>query len=487
MLKAGLALAGVLLVGVSALCGEALAATLESIGPDDVYDSPTHVASDPRDPNRLFVTQKAGRIDVTSAAGTSLFLDLTAETDDAGERGLWSIAFPADFAQTGLFYVAYAADDGALTLDEYREQPTPAETKATRRLVLSVPPTATSFHNGGQLQFGPDGYLYWATGEKGVIENSQTTANLHGKILRIDPRQSGADPYSVPATNPFVGIGGAQPEIWSYGLRNPWRFSFDRATGALVIADVGSGGREEIDYATQASGGGRGANYGWPICEGFEGPPGCSGSGPVGGLTPPIYDYVSNDVPCNAITGGYVVRDSDLGDLLGRYLFTDYCAGDLRSIDPAAPPLTDQDRSEGLAVDNPVSFGEDVCGRLYVVSQGAEANTGQVFRIEGPTGGACPPESGFPPSIAADADPPETTLRLKRKSKRSERATAMLESDEPGSTFECKLERRDWKPCGAKRKLKHLDPGRHRFRARATDLAGNTDPTPAKKRFKTLG
>ncbi len=479
MRKAGLAVAGALLLGASAACGQAAAATLESIG-SATYSSPTHVASDPRDPNRLFVTEQPGMIQVTTPAGTSPFLDLEDEVLDGGERGLWSMAFAPDFAQSGLFYVAYSEDPGgALTLDEYREQATPAQTEATRREVLAIANNAmTSNHNGGQLQFGPDGYLYWSTGEDANAANAQTTSNLLGKILRIDPRGALPGDYTVPPGNPYVGVAG-EDEIWSWGLRNPWRFSFDRLSGALVIGDVGGGSREEVDYATQASGGGRGVNYGWPTCEGFQGTS-CSSGGPVGGLTPPIYDYASNDVPCNAITGGYVVRDSDLGDLFGRYLFTDSCVGELSSIDPAAPPPFDQHRLEGLSAEGPVSFGEDACGRLYIVAQGA----GRVSRIEGPTGGACPPDSGFPPSISPDTDPPKTTLRLKRKSKRSERATAILGSDEPGSTFECRFERHDWKPCGAKRKLEQLDPGRHRFRARATDLAGNTDPTPAKKRFK---
>ena len=322
--------------------GSATAATLESIGPA-TYDAPTFVTSDPRDPDRLFVTEQPGTIDVTTPAGTSLFLDLDDKVLDGGERGLWSMAFAPDFAQTGRFYVAYSANDGALTLEEYREQATPAATEATRRPVLSIANDfASSNHNGGQLQFGPDGYLYWSTGDDATATHAQTTANLLGKILRIDPRGTTPGEYTVPADNPFGS------EIWALGLRNPWRFSFDRTTGALTIGDVGAGAREEVDYLTQASGGGRGANFGWPICEGLQGTS-CAG----GGLTAPIYDYVSDDSPCNAITGGYVVRDPDLGDLFGRYLFTDSCTGGLRSIDPAAPPATDQDRARASALRAP--------------------------------------------------------------------------------------------------------------------------------------
>ena len=213
-----------------------------------------------------------------------------------------------------------------------------------------------------------------------------------------------------------------------------------------------------------------GANYGWPTCEGDCSPPNPS-------FVDPIYQYDSNTAPCNAITGGYVVRDPDLGDLVGRYLFADSCAGGVRSIDPAAPEPVDQARIEGLSAEAPVSFGEDACGRLYLVDQGSG---GRVFRIEGPNGGACPDGTPSPP----DTDPPQTTLKLKRNGPRATKATLKIRSDEPGSTFECRFDKRKWKRCDAKRKLKRLDTGKHRFRARATDLAGNVDPSAAKKKFK---
>lgn len=461
----------------------AAGATLEPIGSAS-YMSPTYVTSDPSDPDRLFITEQPGTIRVTTPAGTALFLDLTDLVLDGGERGLWSMAFAPDFAQSGLFYVAYSANDGALTLDEYAERSTPAETKATRRPVLAIANNfASSNHNGGQLQFGSgDDYLYWSTGEDANPANSQTLGNLLGKILRIDPHGSAPGAYSVPPGNPFVGVGGAQPEIWAWGLRNPWRFSFDRQTGQMFIGDVGGGGWEEVDLGSP------GANYGWNTCEGL-----CTAPHPE--LTNPIYAYLSDDVPCNAIDGGYLVRDPDLGDLFGRYLFTDLCGGNLRSIDPSAPPPFDTYRDEGMSVQTPVSFGEDACGRIYVVAQGGG---GQVFRIEGPSGGVCPPEpppvpqpdppdTNPPDATPPDTTPPETTLRLEPRRARSPRAVFRIASDEAQSTLECDFDRRGWKPCGERRRLKHLEPGRHRFRARATDAAGNTDPTPARKRFKTRG
>ena len=234
----------------------------------------------------------------------------------------------------------------------------------------------------------------------------------------------------------------------------------------MYIGDVGEGSWEEVNRGVA------GANYGWNTCEGL-----CAAPHPE--FTNPIYAYRSNVSPCNAIDGGYIVRDPDLGDLVGRYLFTDLCAGDLRSIDPAAPPPFDTWRDEGLGLDSPVSFGEDSCGRLYVVAQG----DGRVYRIEGPSGGACVSSPGGPgPDIA----PPQTKVKLKKRAGAT-RVIAKLRSNEPKSTFECKLDRAKWRRCGRKRKLKRLDDGRHRFRARATDAAGNTDPSPARKRFKTRG
>ena len=454
---------------LAALAGSANAAatTLEPIG-SATYSSPTYVTSDPRDPDRLFVTEQPGTIDVTTPAGTSLFLDLTDKVIDPGgsERGLWSMAFAPDFAQSGLFYVAYAANGaGALTLDEYHEEPTPDATEATRRPVLSLDSPANTNHNGGQLQFGPDGYLYWSTGEDAVAANSQSLANPLGKLLRIDPRPNGGGAYAIPSDNPFVAVAGARGEIWALGLRNPWRFSFDRATGALAVGDVGEVSWEEVDYATQASGGGRGANYGWPNCEALVGG-GCSAP-----FTAPLHAYRRNGGDC-AVMGGYVVRDPDLGDLVGRYLFSDLCGGDLRSIDPLAPPPFDSYREEGLEVSNPVSFGEDACGRLYVVAQG----NGRVFRIEGPSGGACG-------GSGADVDPPQTELELRRKGPRSTKATFLISSDEPGSSFRCRFDKGKWKACGERRKLKRLDRRSHKFRAVATDPAGNVDPKPAKRQF----
>jgi hypothetical protein len=214
----------------------------------------------------------------------------------------------------------------------------------------------------------------------------------------------------------------------------------------------------------------KGANFGWPTCEGTLNP-GCS-SHPT--FTEPIYEYANAGSTC-AITGGYVVRDPELGDLVGRYLFADYCAGDLWSVDPASPPALGGHRSEDVNVESPTSFGEDACGRLYVASR----DLNRVFRIEGPSSGACSMSPGTP-----DTDPPQTELRLLPRGKQQTVATFLVSSDEPGSTFRCRLDKRKWKRCGERRRLRGLDPGKHRFRAQAIDAAGNKDPRPAKRRFR---
>ena len=466
-------LTAALVAASAALAGPADGATLQPLGS---YSSPMYVTSDPTDPDRLFIAERSGTVKLTTPSGTSTFLTIPVPVYTDGEQGLWSIAFPPDFGTTGLFYVVYSggpsANNDSLVLDEYRASGDAAD-PGSRREVLAIPTPAGTAHNGGQLQFGPDGFLYWSIGEAGNSANAQDTANLFGKILRIDPRGSGGQPYSIPPDNPYVGVGGARPEIWSLGLRNPWRFSFDRLTGALIVADVGEGSLEEVDLVPQAAGGGRGANFGWPTCEGTAGT-GCS-SPP---FTPPIFEYSHADPPLQppscSITGGYVVRDSGLDGLDGRYLFADLCGGDLRSIDPLAPQPLDGFRSENLSAAQPVSFGEDACGRLYLAS--FMPSPGQVNRVEGSSGGVCPP--------APDQTAPDTALSLDPRNKRRSRVRATFTSTEPDSSFECRLDKRDWRACRSPRKLPLLHPGRHRFRARAIDAAGNVDPTPAKRRVR---
>src|SRR5829696_1612102 len=258
---------GLLLV-VAALAAPATAQAAPSLAKVGDFASPTHVTSPPGDP-RLFVVEQAGRVKVVSGGATKTFLDISAITNTSGsERGLLSIAFPPDYATSGLSYVYLTGAGGALQVYEHHVSADPdAADPASRRLVISIPHTEAANHNGGQLAFGPDGVLYIGTGDGGNSNDTPTadaerTDSLLGKVLRIDPRGATPGAHTVPADNPFGSA------VWAYGLRNPWRFSFDRASGDLVIADVGQGHREEIDFAPAVAGRGRGLNFGWRCYEG---------------------------------------------------------------------------------------------------------------------------------------------------------------------------------------------------------------------------
>jgi len=344
----------------------AAAVSLQSVGP--TFDRPIFVTAPPGDP-RLFVVERPGRIQVLHDGVNTQFLDISTLTTTDGERGLLSMAFDPNYAANGLFYVFFTdsglagAPPGDIHIDEFRvsADPNVADPGSRRQVATITRATGASNHNGGQLQFGKDGFLYASVGDAANGANAQNPANLNGKILRIDPRAGGA------------------PQVWSLGLRNPFRFSFDHLTGDLVIGDVGSSSFEEIDFAQAASGHGGGANFGWPGCEGF------SGSCP--GTTPPVFAYADSP-PCNAVIGGYVYRGSLAPELAGRYLYTDLCHPEIRSLVLGIPGASD-DRSEGVSAPaSPWSFGEDANCNLYVAAGSA------VYRIVG-SGGAgasvCPP------------------------------------------------------------------------------------------------
>jgi hypothetical protein len=411
-----LAIAGIFAFG----CGSAEAASLRPIGD---FDQPVYVASSPTNPERLLVVEREGTIVERSAAGTRQLFDLTELVSCCDvERGMLSIAPASDFESSGRVYVAYTGTpqaggaEGDVHLDSFR--PNPGGGAPIREPILSVGHEQEANHNGGQLQFGPDGHLYMSLGDGGgtgdPFENGQDTEELLGKILRIDPHPGQAPAYSIPAGNPFAGTAG-RDEIWAYGLRNPWRFSFDRATGDMAIADVGQDAREEIDVATSPAAGvvgGAGANYGWNCREGFIAYSSPAAScATASGFTEPVFDYPHSDpggggaFGCSII-GGYVVRDPSLGDLYGRYLYTDFCSEGIRSLVlPRGGGLASGDRSEGLTVEEPTSFGEDSCGRVYVASK-----TGPVYRFEGPTPAICP--------VPVATQPPAGSSRSSAKSKR---------------------------------------------------------------------
>ncbi|MFN8163253.1 MAG: PQQ-dependent sugar dehydrogenase [Solirubrobacterales bacterium] len=383
MKRAVVALA--LLISSSAT-GVAHAATLQPVGS---FQAPIYVTSDPGNPEQLFVVERAGRIDLVQGRATTTFADIRSVVSCCeGERGLLSIALAPDFDTSGRLYVDYTGKEepGEIHVAEMRASGGSASLASLRNL-LTIKHPGEENHYGGQLQFGPEGMLFVSTGDGGggndVHHNAQNhETSLLGKLLRIDPDPSGVLPYTAPAGNPFATNPAPYNAIWSYGLRNPFRFSFDSLRGDLWIGDVGQDEREEVDYAP-APGLGGGANYGWNCREGtIPGPetdPQCATTPPAS-FVDPIFDYTHN--PACAIIGGYVVRDQSLGGLYGRYLYGDHCTGEIRSFDLANP--FGSDSSEGLTVEELDSFGEDSCGRLYAVS-----GAGRLFRLTGTSPATC--------------------------------------------------------------------------------------------------
>jgi glucose/arabinose dehydrogenase len=343
------------------------------------FESPVYATGAPGFPKLLFVVEQPGRIVVVKGgrrAGT--FLDIRDLVNYGGERGLLSVAFPPDYARSKRFYVYYTDAEGAIRVDEFRRGSATRAAAGSRRPVIAIPHPVNSNHNGGQLQFLGN-LLFFGTGDGGAggdpPNNAQNKDVLLGKLLRIDPRASGSEPYSVPASNPFVGKPG-RDEIYSYGLRNPFRFSFDATHGRprIAIGDVGQNQFEELDYLTVGRAGG--ANFGWDALEGFskyddeE-----SGTADPGGTVKPILAYPHSRGGSCSITGGYVARDPRLPGLRGHYVYADFCEGQLRSLVPHLKRASD-DRRLGLQVSSPSSFGEDQQHRLYVISL-----EGPVYRL----------------------------------------------------------------------------------------------------------
>ncbi len=337
------------------------------------FDQPVYVSGAPGFPRLLFVVEQPGRI-VVLAGGQRLprpFLDIRGQVTYGGEQGLLSVAFPPDYAQSKRFYVYYTGADGAITVDEFRRGSATRALPGSRRTVITVPHAENSNHTGGQLQFLGD-LLYLGTGDGGSggdpPNNAQNREALLGKLLRIDPRSSGARPYTVPASNPFVG-GPGRDEIYSYGLRNPFRFSFDTVTGAqprIAIGDVGQSAFEEIDYTTV--GRASGANFGWDALEGRAPYTGVDDGTPdPGGTVKPIFSFPHSRGGSCSVTGGYVVADPSLRSLYKRYVYADFCEGQIRSLVPHRKRASNE-RRIGLAVSSPSSFGEDLQNRLYVTS-----------------------------------------------------------------------------------------------------------------------
>jgi hypothetical protein len=368
------------ILSLSMAAGTAHALTLQKIGGG--FEKPIYVTSDPGNPNRLFVVERQGTVVTVQNGVVKPFADINSAVSCCeGERGLLSIALAPDFDISGrlfLYYTGEEGEPGEIHIGEMVATGDSASSATLRDVIPPIPHEQKNNHDGGQLQFGPEGALFFATGDGGgendQLHNAQDPTKKLGKLLRL----------------PSPGQPPKEPEIWSSGLRNPFRFSFDRTTGDLWIGDVGQTKREEVDFAA-APILGQGANYGWNCMEG--GLPGPStdlqcATPPVGGYVAPIFEYPHAD-PGNggafgcAIIGGYVARDPGLGELSGRYVYGDLCEGQIRSFCPAAPAATD--RSEGVEVENLNSFGEDSSGRLYAVS-----GDGPVYRLVGPGGAPCP-------------------------------------------------------------------------------------------------
>ena len=375
---------------------------------------PLFVAA-PVDDARLFVVERAGRIRIVKNGVTQTmpFLNIVARVSAAGEGGLLGLAFPDDYPTSRVFYVYYTDLNHDSVVARFlvpAATPDVADSNSEQLLLFIDQPVDTdgtpfTNHKGGTIAFGPDGFLWFATGDGGggndPYENAQNPQSLLGKMLRIDvdtPFGPGLPPYLIPADNPFVGGGpGDEPrdEIWAFGFRNPYRWSFDRATGDVWIGDVGQGAVEEVDYEVGSDPGGR--NYGWDVMEGKS----CNGVDPAPSppcndpsLTLPVHQYLHGTGECSII-GGYVYR-ADFSSLNGHYFFGDYCTGHVWSLRPGTLVPIDRTAQLGAAAGVPVTlvgFGEDGLGRLLLVQRAA----GTIYRIsEAPT----PPAScGFGPEL----------------------------------------------------------------------------------------
>ena len=337
------------------------------------FSSPLYVTSPPGDSHRLFVVEQTGkiRVIVNGKRRSKPFLDLTSDVVSGGEQGLLSMAFAPDYARSGRFYVDFTDRNGDSRVQQFQRSkgsPDRADPSSRKQVLFVKQPYPN--HNGGLLLFGPDKLLYVGFGDGGSAGDPQNRAQnldvLLGKILRIDPRPGGG--YDSPPSNPFVGRAG-RDEIYTYGMRNPWRFSFDRKTGDLYIGDVGQNAYEEIDYAPR--GGARGRDYGWSC---FEGRHRYNASRSCPEPTPPVLEYSHAGGGCS-VTGGVVVRDPGLPSLAGSYLYGDFCKGQIRSFRIAGGKASG-DRSLGLDVPSLSSFGEDARGRVYATSL-----NGPVYRL----------------------------------------------------------------------------------------------------------
>lgn len=315
---------------------------------------------------RIFVVEQPGRIRVVKNGQlqTTPFLDISSRVLSGGERGLLSVAFHPQYASNHFFYVYFTTQtNGDIRVERFTATTADAADPASAKLIITAPHSSQANHNGGLLSFGPDGMLFAGLGDGGgggdPLGNGQNFNALLGSLLRLDVDHG--DPYAIPADNPFVGQTNKRGEIWAKGLRNPWRYAFDAATGLLYIADVGQGLHEEVDVQPASS---RGLNYGWNIMEGRS----CYNAATCTqtGLTLPLLDYDHTGGACS-ITGGYVYRGSEIPGIIGHFFYSDYCAGFLKSFRYSDGAALDA-RDWGLTMSSVESFGVDAVGELYVIS-----------------------------------------------------------------------------------------------------------------------
>jgi hypothetical protein len=378
----------------SAACAGMPVAFRDAIASELVTDdlvSPVHLTAPPLDTHRLFIVEQDGRIRIVKD-GVLLATPFLAIEDDVlccGERGLFSVAFHPDYAVNRRFFVYYTDNRGRLVLARYEASAADPDRAdpASKRVLLRIPHPTFGNHNGGQLAFGGDGYLYMGPGDGGgagdPFENAQDPTSLLGKLLRIDVDVEDSPFRAVPPTNPNPGAGAKLGLIWASGLRNPWRFSFDRLTGDLYVADVGQGQLEEVNFRPASSAGGE--NYGWDFYEGSS----CFEPEPPGGSCPnpaafvfPVVEYTHAE-GCS-VTGGFVYRGCALPELSGTYFYSDFCSAFVRTFRGVVGGVAreQRDRTAELApggvrtLDNVTSFGEDARGEVYVLDR-----DGEVYRV----------------------------------------------------------------------------------------------------------
>jgi len=337
--------------------------------------APLFLTSPPGD-DRIFIVERAGRIRILQNGSllATPFLDIASRVNTTGEGGLLSMAFDPQYASSGFLFVYFTDATGDIAIERFRvSQTDPNLTDSASLRIITITHRTFTNHKGGLTAFGPDGFLYAATGDGGSGgAPAQDLNSLLGKVLRLNVEGASAgQPYSIPSSNPFVGQANRRGEIWGYGLRNPWRFAFDTPTNLLYIADVGQDRFEEIDAVAAVT---AGLNYGWNVTEGSS----CYPSDPCNkaDITLPVLEYTHSAGGGCSITGGYVYRGSDIPELRGRYFYSDFCNGWLRSFLHVNGVATEQIDWNITNVGQIFSFGEDARKELYML-----ASNGKVYKI----------------------------------------------------------------------------------------------------------